>query len=45
VTGNGILRFLHLEQSEFKSIPYSMKREPQNYLCHCWIEDRVRCDS
>jgi len=43
VTGSGILRFLHLEQSEFKSIPYSMKREPQNYLCHCWIEDRVRC--
>ena len=35
VSGNGILRFLHLEQSEFKSIPFSMgKREPQNYLSH-----------
>jgi WD40 repeat protein len=42
VTGNGILRFLHIEQNEFKSIPFSMgKREPQNYLCHAWIDDRV----
>lgn len=42
VTGNGILRFLHIEQNEFKSIPFSMgKREPQNYLCHCWIDDRI----
>jgi WD40 repeat protein len=42
VSGNGILRFLHLEQSEFKSIQFSMgKREPQNYLCHCWIDDKI----
>ena len=42
ITGNGILRFLHLEQNEFKSIPFSMgKREPQNYLSHCWIDDRI----
>jgi len=42
VVGNGILRFLHLEQNEFKSIPFSMgKREPQNYLCHCWMDDRI----
>lgn len=42
VTGNGVLRFLHLEQNEFKSIPFSMgKREPQNYLCHCWVDDRI----
>jgi WD40 repeat protein len=42
VTGNGVLRFLHLEQNEFKSIPFSIgKREPQNYLCHCWVEDRI----
>jgi len=42
VTGNGILRFLHIEQNEFKSIPFSMgKREPQNYLSHCWVDDRI----
>jgi hypothetical protein len=42
VSGAGILRFLHLEANEFKSIPFSLgKRESQNYLCHCWLDDRI----
>jgi WD40 repeat protein len=42
VSGNCILRFLHLEQNEFKSIPFTMgKRPPQNYTCHAWIDDRI----
>jgi len=42
VTGNGILRFLRVEPSEFKSILFTIgKREPQNYLCHTWVDDRI----
>lgn len=42
VTGNGILRFLRLEQSDFKSIQFSIgKREPQNYRGHTWVDDRI----
>jgi cilia- and flagella-associated protein 57 len=43
VTGHGILRFLHLDASDIKSIGVSMgKRDtPQNYLSHCWIDDRI----
>ncbi len=34
VTGNGVLRFLHLEQNEFKSIPFSMgKRYGFHLFC------------
>ena len=42
VSGNGILRFLHLDQTTFKVIQFNMgKREAQNYLCHCWIDDKI----
>lgn len=42
VTGNGILRFLHIENLDFKWIPVSLgKREPQNYLCHCWLDEQI----
>ncbi len=42
VTGNGVLRFLTIENSEFKSVSMNMgKREPQNYLSHCWIDERA----
>lgn len=42
VTGQGVLRFLHLEQADVKFIPFGMgKREPQNYTCHTWIDDRI----
>ncbi len=42
VTGHGILRFLRLEANAFKSIQFNMgKREPQNFLCHAWLDDRV----
>jgi len=42
VTGQGVLRFLHIENSEFKVINVNLgRREAQNYLCHCWIESRA----
>lgn len=42
VTGNGVLRFLKAENTEFRTVAVSIgKREPQNYLSHCWLEERV----
>ncbi|KAJ8609022.1 hypothetical protein CTAYLR_010681 [Chrysophaeum taylorii] len=39
--GDGILKFLRIAENQFKPIQHNMKREPQNYLCHCWLpEDR-----
>ena len=42
VTGEGILRFFRITENQFRPVPVNLKREPQNYLCHCWLpEDRV----
>mmetsp|Transcript_8641 Transcript_8641/g.35548 ORF Transcript_8641/g.35548 Transcript_8641/m.35548 type:complete len:1034 (+) Transcript_8641:3-3104(+) len=42
VTGNGILNFFRATDNHFKSIQSNLKRDVQNYLCHCWLrEDSV----
>ncbi|KAH8057395.1 hypothetical protein JL721_9775 [Aureococcus anophagefferens] len=42
VTGDSILRFMRITENQFRPIPFNLKREPQNYLCHCWLpEDRL----
>jgi hypothetical protein len=44
VTGHGILKFLRIDpqSGEFKTIPSNLgKREPQNYLSHAWMEDKL----
>ena len=43
VTGDGICRFLRINEQALKPLPGAMgKREPQGYLCHAWMsEDRV----
>ncbi|KAK7242357.1 WD-repeat domain [Aureococcus anophagefferens] len=37
VTGDSILRFMRITENQFRPIPFNLKREPQNYLCHCWL--------
>jgi len=37
---NGILRFLRIQEHQFRAIPFNLKRDPQNYLCHCWLGNR-----
>ena len=40
-SGDGTLKFLRVAENQFKPIQYTLKREPQNYLCHSWLpEDR-----
>eukprot|EP00466_Bigelowiella_natans_P020910 jgi/Bigna1/37070/e_gw1.17.10.1 len=42
VSGDGILKFLRAEMSEFRAIRYNLgNREPQNYLCHAWVDVRL----
>ena len=42
-SGNGVLKFFRLSDGQFKVMPLTMgKREPQNYLCHQWL-DSDRC--
>uniref|UniRef100_A0A7S4DG22 Cilia- and flagella-associated protein 57 n=1 Tax=Lotharella globosa TaxID=91324 RepID=A0A7S4DG22_9EUKA len=42
LTGDGILHFMRIEISEFRVIRYSLgNREPQNYLCHAWVDVRL----
>ena len=38
-TGDGILRFMRIAENQFRPIPFNLKREPQNYLCHAWVSD------
>mmetsp|Transcript_155 Transcript_155/g.483 ORF Transcript_155/g.483 Transcript_155/m.483 type:complete len:1201 (-) Transcript_155:691-4293(-) len=40
VTGNGVFKLLKLTDSTLKMLPNPLlKREPQNYLSHCWLSD------
>ena len=44
VTGNGVLKFFRVDPQtgEFKPIQSSIgKREPQNYICHTWLDDKL----
>eukprot|EP00755_Sulcionema_specki_P024267 Sspe_Gene.80847::Locus_51307_Transcript_1_1_Confidence_1.000_Length_2222::g.80847::m.80847 len=44
VSGNGIFRFFRLQEGQLKPAPGGMgKRDPQNFLAHCWLppEDRI----
>eukprot|EP00957_Ditylum_brightwellii_P034178 2590088-Ditylum_brightwellii.AAC.1 len=37
ITGNGVLRFFRITDNVFRPITVSLKRQPQNYVCHCWL--------
>ena len=37
---NGILRFLRVQEHQFRAIPFNLKRDPQDYLCHCFVGNR-----
>jgi hypothetical protein len=40
VCGNGVFTFFRVTDSMFKPMPYLLApREPENYLCHCWLTD------
>ncbi|CAM9189545.1 unnamed protein product [Choristocarpus tenellus] len=39
VTGERILRFFRVADSQFKPLQLSYKAELQNYTCHCWLTD------
>jgi WD40 repeat protein len=39
VSGNGILKFFKIADGQFKPVQTAIKRDPQNYLCHCWLSD------
>ena len=39
VSGDGILRFFRITESQFRPVPMNLKRDPQNYLCHCWLPE------
>eukprot|EP01065_Artemidia_motanka_P053301 TRINITY_DN985_c0_g2_i1.p1 TRINITY_DN985_c0_g2~~TRINITY_DN985_c0_g2_i1.p1 ORF type:complete len:1226 (+),score=563.45 TRINITY_DN985_c0_g2_i1:55-3678(+) len=44
VSGNGVFRFFRLQEGQLKPAPGGMgKRDPQNFLCHCWLppDDRI----
>ena len=42
VTGQGVLRFFRILENAFRPATLSIKREPQDYVCQCWLpEDRV----
>ena len=53
LSGPGLLRFLHVEQNEFRSIPFTMQHSSSvaassssavpsaDYTCHCWLDDRL----
>ncbi|GMI47566.1 hypothetical protein TrCOL_g2169 [Triparma columacea] len=42
VTGQGVLRFFRILENSFRPATLSIKREPQDYVCQCWLpEDRV----
>lgn len=43
VTGDRILRFFRVADSQFKPLPLNLKMELQVYTAHCWLaEDQVR---
>ena len=37
---NGILRFLRVQEHQFRAIPFNLKRDPQDYLCHSFVGNR-----
>lgn len=42
-SGDGLLRFFRVQEGSFRLIPLLLRREPQNYLCHCWLDnDKAR---
>ncbi|KAJ1455139.1 quinon protein alcohol dehydrogenase-like superfamily [Pelagophyceae sp. CCMP2097] len=41
-TGQGLLKFMRISESQFRPIASNQKREPQSYACHCWLpEERL----
>ena len=42
VTGAGVLRFFRVLEGGFRPVTLTIKREPQDYTCQCWLpEDRI----
>jgi WD40 repeat protein len=33
------LKFFKISDGQFKPVQTAIKRDPQNYLCHCWLSD------
>lgn len=42
VSGNGVLKLLKVTEGTFRPMAISLKRDPQNFMCHAWLpEDRL----
>lgn len=42
VTGQGLIKFLMLNNGQFRLQPVSMKKDPPHFTCHAWLDgDRV----
>lgn len=42
VTGQGVLRYFRILESTFRPATLNIKREPQDYVCQCWLpEERL----
>ena len=39
VSGAGFFRLFRMADGSLRSIIVNLKRDPQDYTCHCWIGD------
>lgn len=42
VIGDGILKFLRVQDGATRALPFSFKREIQQYICHTWLKETER---